>query len=89
MTIYGSILPGARTIAWSSALTDKLTEQAKHRLKILDWHKTHDKNSSLTARHFGIGRMTIHRWLKRFEKFGMLGLNEQSTPKPDFPRDYE
>ena len=79
MTIYGSMLPGARTIAWSSALTDKLTEQAKHRLKILDWHRAHGKNSSLTARHFGIGRMTLHRWLKRFEKLGMLGLNEQST----------
>lgn len=79
MTIYGSILPGARTIAWSSALTDKLTEQAKHRLKILDWHNAHGNNCSLTARHFGIGRMTLHRWLKRFEKFGLLGLNKQST----------
>lgn len=79
MTIYGSILPGARTIAWSSALTDKLTEQAKHRLKILDWYRAHGKNSSLTARHFGIGRMTLHRWLKRYEKLGMLGLNERTT----------
>jgi len=78
MTIYGSILPGARTIAWSSALTDKLTEQAKHRIKILDWHKTHGRNVSLTARHFGIGRMTLHRWLKRFEKLGVIGLNEHS-----------
>ena len=58
MTIYGTTLPGARTIAWSSCLTDKLTDQAKQRLKILDWHKAHGKNSSLTARHFGIGRMT-------------------------------
>lgn len=79
MTIYGSILPGARTIAWSSALTDKLTEQAKRRIKILDWHREHGKNSSLTARHFGIGRMTLHRWIKRFEKIGVIGLNEQST----------
>lgn len=79
MTIYGTLLPGARTIAWSSALTDKLTEQAKHRIKILDWHKAHGKNSSLTARHFGIGRMTVYRWLKRYEKQGMLGLNQQST----------
>ena len=29
MTIYGTLLPGARTIAWSSSLTDKLTEKAK------------------------------------------------------------
>lgn len=78
MTIYGSTLPGVRTVAWSSVLADKLTEQAKHRIKILDWRKAHGNNSSLTARHFGIGRMTLSRWLKRFEKFGMLGLNEFS-----------
>jgi len=78
MTIYGTILPGARTIAWSSYLTDKLTDQAKQRLKILDWHKAHRKNSSLTARHFGIGRMTLYRWQVRFKKFGILGLNELS-----------
>ncbi len=79
MTIYGTILPGARTIAWSSALTDKLTEQAKQRIKVLDWHKSHGENCSLTARHFGIGRATLHRWLNRFKKFGVIGLNEQST----------
>ena len=79
MTIYGSTLPGARTIAWSSALTDKLTEQAKQRIKILDWHKSHGGNRSLTARHFGIGRMTLYRWLKRFGKSGVIGLNEYST----------
>lgn len=79
MTIYGTILPGAIAIARSSFLTDKLTEQAKHRIKILDWHKVHGKNSSLTARHFGIGRMTLFRWVRRFERFGLLGLNKQST----------
>lgn len=78
MTIYGTLLPGARVIANSSALTDKLTEQAKQRIKVLDWHKSHGKNASLTARHFGIGRMTLFRWLKRVEKFGLLGLNEFS-----------
>src|SRR3989338_4500735 len=78
MTIYTSILSGARAIAWSSALTDKLTEQAKQRIKILDWHKALGKNSSLTARHFGIGRMTLFRWQKRIKKFGLLGLNESS-----------
>lgn len=79
MTIYGTLLPGARAIARSSALTDKLTEQAKHRINVLDWHRAHDCNASLTARHFGIGRMTLFRWLKRKEKMGLLGLNEQST----------
>ena len=78
MTIYGTILPGARAIARSAALTDKLTERAKYKIKILDWHRSHNSNSSLTARHFGIGRMTLYRWLKRFRHYGIIGLNECS-----------
>ena len=78
MTIYGSILPGAASIARSAFLADKLTERAKYKLKILNWRKAHQNNNSLTARHFGIGRMTLHRWLKRFERLGILGLNECS-----------
>lgn len=78
MTIYGAILPGAISIARSAFLTDKLTERAKHKIKILDWHRSHGNNVSLTARHFGIGRMTLYRWLKRFKHYGIIGLNEYS-----------
>ncbi len=78
MTIYGSILPGAASIARSAFLADRLTERAKQRLKILDWHKAHRNNSSLTARRFGIGRMTLYRWLNRFRARGTIGLNEDS-----------
>ena len=78
MTIYGTILPGAITIARSSSLTDKLTERAKYKIKVLDWHRQYGHNASLTARHFGIGRATLHRWLKRFKYYGVIGLNEQS-----------
>lgn len=78
MTIYGTILPGATSIARSSFLTDKLTERAKHKIKILDWHRAHGNNASLTARHFGIGRMTLYRWIKRFKSYGITGLNEES-----------
>jgi len=78
MTVYGAILPGARAIARSSVLAESLTEQARHRLKILDWHREHGTNASLTARHFGIGRMTLFRWLKKKEQCGLLGLNESS-----------
>lgn len=78
MTIYGAILPGAVSVARSAFLTDKLTERAKHKIKVLDWHRAHSSNSSLTARHFGIGRMTLHRWLKRFRHYGVVGLNERS-----------
>jgi DNA invertase Pin-like site-specific DNA recombinase len=78
MTIYGSILPGATSIARSAFLTDKLTERAKYKIKVLDLHKSHENNNSLTARHFGISRMTLYRWLKRFKQYGIMGLNEES-----------
>lgn len=78
MTVYGTILPGAITIARSALLTDKLTERAKYKLKVLDWHRERGSNISLTARHFGLGRMTVHRWLKEIRHYGPIGLNEKS-----------
>jgi len=78
MTIYGAILPGAASIARSAALVNSLTERAKYKIKITDWHRVHGKNASLTARHFGLGRMTLYRWLRRFKHFGVIGLNEES-----------
>ena len=78
MTIYGAILPRAASIARSAALVESLTERAKYRVKILDWHRAHGKNTSLSSRHFGIGRMTLYRWLRRFKRSGLIGLNEES-----------
>lgn len=78
MTIYGSILPGAASIANWASKVQPLTEDAKKRLKILDWHRSHGKNISLTARRFGLTRKTVRNWQKRFDQYGLLGLNEQS-----------
>jgi len=78
MTIYGTILPGAATIVRSAALVNSLTERAKRKIKILDWHRAHGNNNSLTARHFGIGRMTLYRWISKFKRYGVVGLNEES-----------
>lgn len=78
MTIYGSILPGAASIAQHAAITDTLTEGAKYKIKVLDWHRNHGSNISFTARHFGLGRATLHRWLKEYNRIGLLGFNEKS-----------
>jgi len=78
MTIYGAILPGAVSIARSAALVNSLTERAKYKIKILDWQRTYGNNNSLTARHFGISRMTLYRWIRRFKRCGITGLNEES-----------
>lgn len=78
MTVYGHILPGAGRIALWGAQADNLTPQAKHRLKIIDWHNQHGKNVSLTSRRFGIQRKTLRRWLNRLDKEGLTGLNDKS-----------
>lgn len=78
MTIYGHILPGALCIARLAQRAGNLTEQAKHKLKVLDWHRSHQENISLTSRHFGITRKSLRVWLKNLKQFGPAGLNEKS-----------
>lgn len=78
MTIYGYVLPGAISIARSAFLAGNLSERAKQRLKILDWHKSHKKNISLTARHFGITRHTVRNWQKKLDRLGPRELNDES-----------
>lgn len=78
MTIYGTIMPKAISIAnWANKI-QPLTEEAKKKLKILDWHRSRGKNVSLTARHFGLTRKTLREWQKKFDRFGPVGLNERS-----------
>lgn len=78
MTIYGSILPGAISIARWANKVGSLTLEEKKRVSVLDWHKSHGGNISLTARHFGITRFTIRKWQKRFREKGIIGLKDQS-----------
>lgn len=78
MTIYGYVLPRAISIARSALLTGNLSERAKQRLKILDWHREHGQNVSLTARHFGLTRYTVRSWQKRLAQLGPRGLNDES-----------
>ncbi|MEK7163050.1 MAG: helix-turn-helix domain-containing protein [Patescibacteria group bacterium] len=78
MTIYGYVLPGAVSIACSAFLAGNLSERAKQRLKILDWHKARKKNISLTARHFGLTRWTVRNWQKKLDGLGPRGLNDES-----------
>ena len=82
MTIYGHILPGALRIARLAERAGHLTERARYKLKILDWHRNHGQNVSLTARHFGITRKPLREWLERLKRDGPAGLNEKSkAPK--------
>lgn len=78
MTTYGYILPGASRIA---RLATNVSDKAKRRLKIIDWHRTNGANQSLTSRHFGIDREALREWLKRFKQLGIRGLEDRDhTP---------
>jgi len=43
---------------------------------IIFYHTLGKKNVSATALHFGTTRKTLHKWLKRFKKQDLLGLEE-------------
>ena len=77
MTIYGYVLPGAARLANWAARTN-ITEKAKHRLRVIDWLRAHGNDVSLTARHFGLDRKTVRSWRDKFNKVGMLALNDKS-----------
>ena len=78
MTIYASLLPGAASITRSALLGGMVSKQAKERLKILDWHRAHENNQSLTSRHFGVERETIRAWEKKVHMGGPMALNDKS-----------
>ena len=58
--------------------TQRLTQKAKYRLKVVDWYRFHRKNISLTARHFGLTRYTVRSWVRRFNQKGIMGLQDRS-----------
>jgi transposase InsO family protein len=86
MMIYGHTLPGAAGIARSALRTGQLTERAKQKLKVMDWHRNHGQNMSLTARHFGFTRKTIRLWKKQLRLLGPSGLNEKSRAPKEKPK---
>jgi len=49
---------------------------------MLDWHQAHGANVSLTARHFGVSRPTVYRWLGRFDR----SHPETLESRPSVPR---
>lgn len=45
-----------------------VSRRARARLAMIDWHRAHGANVSLTARRFGVSRPTVYRWLERFDR---------------------
>jgi putative transposase len=78
MTIYGSVLPGAVSLANWAARIENISEKAKQRLRVLDWLKDNKGNVSLTARHYGLTRETVIAWRNKLGEMGIAGLNDES-----------
>lgn len=70
-----------RTPAWGVArdAPPDLSHDARRRLAMVDWHRAHGGNVSLTARHFGLGRTTVYRWLARYDRFHLETLEDRSS----------
>jgi transposase InsO family protein len=75
MTTYGYVLPKAGLLL---RLATGLSNKAKHRLRIIDWHRANGGNQSLTCRRYGLGREALREWLKRLKERGIKGLEERS-----------
>lgn len=57
----------------------KLSERAQLKLEwIIFYHTLGESNAKQTAAHFGITRKTMHKWLGRYNKRGLPGLEETS-----------
>lgn len=60
-----------------------LSKKAQMRLWWIDWYYQNDKNISKTCRHFGISRDTFYTWFKRYDKFNLHTLEDDtSTRRP-------
>lgn len=86
MQTYGTTIPFCRSIASSSFKTDNLTNEGKHRLRIIGWYMRNGRNASLTGRRYGYHRNTVSYWIKRYQKKGILGLNDLPKTPLSKPR---
>ncbi len=63
----------------ASAPAPALSQRAKARLAMLEWHAAHGRNVSLTARHHGYSRPTVDRWLARYDPHHLATLEDRSS----------
>ena len=74
MSVYGSIIPGARRLA--SIL--ELSKKARQRLKWFDYYNSHGHNARLTYRHFDISPQTFYRWKRTYNPYHLESLEDRS-----------
>jgi len=77
MRIYGTVLPGASSIA-SLARRTNISKEAKKRLRWFD-HYQRTGNARFTCRYFGISPQTFYRWKRRFNPEDLTTLEAKSS----------
>jgi transposase len=75
MNVYGAIIPRARSLA---RIPIELSKNARQRVKWFDYyHKC--GNVARTCRYYGISRKTFYKWKKRYDKYYLASLEDNST----------
>jgi transposase-like protein len=66
--------------SWIHQPTDEQTLSPAGRMRLgwLRWHAEHGHTKSLTCRHFAISRPTLDRWLQRYQRVGLRGIEDRS-----------
>lgn len=75
-TTYGSLIPGSEYIR-ELVRTGTITPVAAARLRWMDHYKLH-QNARLTCRHFDISPQTFYRWKRRFDRYDLTTLEDES-----------
>lgn len=75
MSVYGSVIPGARRLV---SLGVELSKPARQRLKWFDYYNSHGHNARLTCRYFGTSPQTFYRWKRRYDPHHLQSLEDRS-----------
>ncbi len=75
MRIISGTAPKALRLA---GLRHELSPDGRRRLKWMDYYQQHQRNASLTCRHFDISRQTFYRWRRRYNPRNLASLEDRS-----------
>lgn len=75
MRIISGTAPAALRLA---DLGRDLSQEARRRLKWMDYYHSHSRNARLTCRHFDISPQTFYRWLRRYNPHRLASLEDRS-----------
>ncbi len=81
MRVKHTVTPKSRRFA-ARPLPPDLSQEARARLKWIDYYRLNGENASLTCRHFDISRTTFYRWYGRYDPLNLKTLEDRPcTPK--------